>query len=147
MMRQDDATFAGNARVIEPEQQLLAWFETLPIWQQRTLAHLYTMMTSSNTAYFALDGDEALRHFRNVVSMPDFPVRRVARLLQVRSVFSFVFYDVEFVRRYMLDNPGLSNREVDVAPHSWDRCAANWRKLCATQLSDASLHCWLMQLS
>jgi hypothetical protein len=143
----DDATSAGNNQIIEPEQQFLTWFATLPLWQQRTLAHLYTMMSSPNTAYFALDGDEALRHFRNVVSMPDFPVRRVARLLHVRAVFSFVFYDVEFVRRYMLDNPGLNHGAVDVAPHHWDRCAANWRKLCTTQLSDATLHCWLMQLS
>jgi hypothetical protein len=105
------------------------------------------MMTSPNTAYFALDGAEALQHFFNVVARPDFPVRRVARLLQVRAVFSFVFYDVEFVRRYMLDNPVLQTESVGCSVHPWDQCAQSWSDLCASELSDASLHQWLMQLS
>lgn len=145
-MSSNDPCEDANLHVIEPEQRFLSWFNSVPVWQQRTLAHLHTMMTSPNTAYFALDGDEALRHFYNVVTMPDFPVRRVARLLQVRGVFSFVFYDVEFVRRYMLDNPNLQEGAVDIAPHHWDQCAATWRELCATQLNDASMHHWLMRL-
>ncbi len=130
---------------VEPQRRFLLWFESIPHWQQCTLAHLHTMMTSPNTAYFALDGAEALRHFLNVVRAPDFAVRQVASLLQVRGVFSFVFYDVEFVRRYMLDNPGLYAGSISAAPHHWDRCAASWHELCATRLSDAELHRWLMQ--
>ena len=133
-------------RRAEPEKRFFVWFESIPLWQQRTLAHLHTIMTSPNTSYFALDGAEALRHFFNVMSRPDFPVRRVARLLQVRSIFSFVFYDVEFVRRYTLDNPDLRDGAVNAAPHHWDRCAEQWRSLCAQELGNASLHRWLMQL-
>jgi hypothetical protein len=132
---------------VEPERRFLVWFDSIPVWQQRTLAHLYTMMTSPNTAYFALDGAEALQHFFNVVARPDFPVRRVARLLQVRAVFSFVFYDVEFVRRYMLDNLVLQTESVSSSIHPWDQCAQSWYNLRNTELSDASLHQWLMQLS
>lgn len=135
-----------NASDAAPEQKFLTWFESFPAWQQRILAHLHTMMTSGNTAYFVLDGEEALRHFYNEVHKPDFPVRRVARLLQIRSVFSFVFYDVEFVRRYMLDNPCLETSVAVLKKHEWDWCAECWDQLCANELSDASLHHWLMQL-
>lgn len=134
-----------HAQQIDPQRKFLLWFESIPAWQQRTLAHLHTMMTSPNTTYFTLDGAEALRHFYHVVGAPDFAVRQVARLLQVRSVFSFVFYDVAFVRRYMLDNPSVGSEALSAAPHHWDRCAASWHKLCAASLSDAHLHRWLMQ--
>ncbi|MDD2556741.1 MAG: hypothetical protein PHH87_00480 [Desulfuromonas sp.] len=144
-MRHTEENKTPSPHKLEPQRQFLLWFESIPPWQQRTLAHLHTMMTSPNTAYFTLDGDEALRHFLNVVRAPDFAVRQVANLLQVRSVFSFVFYDVEFVRRYTLDNPGLYGAAMTATPHYWDRCAASWHELCATGLSDAELHRWLMQ--
>ncbi len=144
-MRHTEENNRLNPHKVEPQRQFLLWFESIPSWQQRTLAHLHTMMTSPNTAYFALDGDEALRHFLNVVRAPDFAVRQVANLLQVRSVFSFVFYDVEFVRRYTLENPRLQEKALSGAPHQWDRCAVSWHELCATRLSDAELHRWLMQ--
>jgi len=145
-MQHTDNASGVNSSDTEPEQKFLTWFESLPSWQQCILAHLHTMMTSTNTAYFVLDGEEALRHFHNEVHKPDFPVRRVARLLQIRSVFSFVFYDVEFVRRYMLDNPYLGNSVAVLNKHEWDWCSERWRELCANELSDASLHHWLMQL-
>ena len=146
-MQSTDSGAKMNTLKAEPEKGFLAWFNSIPFWQQRTLAHLYTMMTSPNTAYFALDGAEALSHFLNVVSRPDFPVRRVARLLQVRSVFSSLSYQLEFRRPSMPDNAGLQEEAVSTASHHWDQCAQSWHSLCAEELSYAALHRWLMQLS
>ena len=98
---------------MDPEQAFANWFENLPPGQRQTLAYLHLLMTSANSNDFALTHEEALVRFQRMLHAPDFPLRRAARLLMIRSVFSFLFSDVDFMVRHLAGSPHIP---VPMAP-------------------------------
>ena len=130
-----------------PEDIFLLWFNQLPPMQRCTLAHLYVIMTSSDSGDFALTELEALSRFEAIMQEPEFPVRRVARLLAIRGVFNFIFANVSFLVGYVESRPALlSGDSIALAPHQWKRVATRWKCLTAGDLSDGALHGWLASL-
>ena len=128
---------------MDPEQAFANWFENLPPGQRQTLAYLHLLMTSANSNDFALTHEEALARFQRLLHTPDFPLRRAARLLMIRSVFSFLFSDVDFMVRHLAGSPHIEQDLLPISPFQWLRSAALWQKLCGGELSDDSLHDWL----
>ena len=128
---------------MDPEQAFANWFENLPPGQRQTLAYLHLLMTSATGNDFALTPEEALTRFQTLLRTPDFPLRRAARLLMIRSVFSFLLSDVDFMLRQLAGSPRIERDLLPISPFQWLRSAALWRRLCCGELSDASLHDWL----
>jgi len=127
---------------MNPEQAFSNWFEHLPPGQRQTLAYLHLLMTSANSNDFALTPEEALTRFQTLLHTPDFPLRRAARLLMIRGVFSFLFSDVDFMLRHLAGSPHIERDRLPISPFQWLRSAALWQRLCGGDLSDASLHDW-----
>ncbi|NLV24550.1 MAG: hypothetical protein GXY54_07165 [Deltaproteobacteria bacterium] len=126
----------------------MKWFDTLPPGQRQTLAYLYILMTSTNSGDFAMIGEEAVRHFQMFVSTPDFPLRRVARLVSIRGVFSFLFFDADFVQRYVALHPApAGGAPLPISRYQWLRSTAQWRRLAERVLADNVLHGWLRSLN
>jgi len=133
---------------MNPEYILLKWFDTLPPSQRQTLAYLYILMTSGNSGDFAMTGEEAVRHFQMLVATPDFPLRRVARLVSIRGVFSFLFFDADFVQRYVTLHPApTEGAPLPISRYQWLRSTVQWRRLSERVLSDNVLHGWLKNLN
>ena len=131
---------------LNPEQEFLSWLQSLPKWQSCILAHLYFLMTSADSGDFAMSGNEALCRFESIMQEPEFLVRRIARLLMVKGVFNFIFYDLEFVLGDLAPNSTLNTQPMPVlATHQWMRCANQWIQLAEGALADESLHGWLAQ--
>jgi hypothetical protein len=131
----------------DPEKAFMAWLRSLPVVQRQTLAYVYTLMTSSNSADFAMSGEEALQRFEQLVRSPEFAVRRVARLLSIRAVFSFMLLDADFMRNYLTSHPALAKDNlIALSPYQWLRGVVRWRHLLQASLSDQVLRLWLSEL-
>ena len=130
----------------QPEKVFLAWFRSLPVWQRYLLAHVYVLMTSPYTGDFAMTGAECLRWFEAQAEAPDFPIRRVARILSLRAIFSFLFKDADFVRSIVRAHPAfLSKTVAQISPYQWQRSAGGWKRLTEGPLSDGALQEWLKE--
>jgi hypothetical protein len=132
----------------DPEQNFRDWFMTLPLWQRHALAYFFYLMTSAHSGDFALSGAESLQRFEADLGSGDFPIRRVARLLSIRAVFSFIYADEEFARQFVLTRRSdLAGDPTQIAAYQWMRDAHSWQRLCDAGLSDRSLHRWLAALA
>ena len=103
-------------------------------------------MTCTESDDLFQSGDDAWQHFRKKLIEPDFPLRRVARLLTTRSLLTFL------LDRFSADALGgnLVNGSVKFVP-SLDalhflRIGQHFRKMAETDLSDAVLQEWLQDL-
>lgn len=136
--------------MIDPEVDFLSWFHSLPVGQRQGLAYSYTLMTSNNSGDFALSGQEALEQFEESIGAPEFARRRVARLLSIRAIFTFIFSDGNFIRTLtdtFPNHPDFTGEKlVPLSPFQWRRGVVRWRRLIETSLSDSSLHRWLFEL-
>ena len=133
---------------MNPEQAFLKWFEDLPPGQRHTLAYLYILVTSGNSGDFALTGEEALSRFHTLLRTPDFPLSRVARMVSIRGVFSFLFFDDDFVQRYVSSYPLPSGgAPLSLSRYQWLRTTVRWRRLSENALSDGVLHRWFRSLT
>ncbi len=130
-----------------PEQAFAHWFNALPLWQRHALAYLYYLMTSGNSADFALTGAESMQRLLSDLVSADFPIRRVSRLLSIRAIFGFIFQDAEFARQFVLTKAaGFTGDSVQITGYQWLRDEQSWQRLCLAELSDVSLHQWLLSL-
>ncbi|MDY0189341.1 MAG: hypothetical protein RBR22_01290 [Desulfuromonas sp.] len=131
---------------LDPELAFMQWFNSLPLWQRRSLAYLYIVMSTQNSEDFAMSEKEALQRFTALIQSPEFRARKIARLLSVRSLFGFIFYDLDFVIRCLgAQHSSDGNALSAFATHQWVRCAHQWEKLQADELGDAALHSWLAE--
>jgi hypothetical protein len=129
-----------------PNKLLLNWLDKLPQWQRESLIKQYIFMTSTNSSDFAFTDEEAWQYFERLLIKPDFPLRRLAQLLTVRALFSFLleqsdpsgFLPVPLVEKN--DNC----HTLDSA--QFIRTCQQWRELCQTGLSDHALQAWLFTL-
>ena len=126
-----------------PDKLLLNWLSELPPWLRRSLSQRYIFMTCVDSAELTLFGDDAWSHLSILLEKSDFPMRRVARLLSVRTIFTFLLE--------------LSDSEIssiffipDGVDHSFPlvlvRARKQWRDLCKSELSDTALKDWLFFL-
>lgn len=129
-----------------PDQLLLSWLNALPQRHREALAHRYVFMTSNDTADFCLSGGDAWRYFEKRLLEPDFPLRRVARLLIARDLLNFILACSSSDVLQTL----LSDETVNLLPSldnaQFLRAGQHLRELCQAGLSDAALEDWLLAL-
>ena len=131
-----------------PEYHFWTWFDSLPAWQRQTLAKLYIVMTSTNNADFILSGKESLYRFEVDTRMPDFEIRRVARLLTIRSVFSFLLSDISYIQKFFTEHPADEHdAPVPLSVYQWKQIAEKWKRVCNASLSDSALHVWMGKIT
>ncbi|MEA3544749.1 MAG: hypothetical protein U9R69_05945 [Thermodesulfobacteriota bacterium] len=129
-----------------PDKLLLQWLGGIPVWQREALASHYIFMTSSDSGDFAFNGDEAWCHFEARLNRPEFPLRRVARLLTVRSLFTFLL-EFSDPGTFPVPHPnGAGDEFYPFDSAQFLRSCNRWSDLCQTGLSDKALQEWLLSL-
>ncbi len=132
---------------LPPDAAFDAWFDGLSADQRERLSVFYHFMTGSTFDDFFLAGPAALRRFEQLRAAPDFPLRRVARLLQIRSTFSFILLAARESKYLPQLPPSLlplaSSLQAD--PH-WAQAGVSWQRLCDSVLNDEVLADWLATL-
>jgi len=131
---------------VTPDKLLLQWLGEIPPWQREALASHYIFMTSSNSGDFVLNGDEAWCHFAASISREEFPLRRVAHLLTVRTLFTFLL-DFSEPGTFPITHPsGIDDKPYPFNSAQFLRSCHLWHELCGTGLSDGALQEWLSLL-
>lgn len=132
---------------LPPDAAFDAWFDGLSADQRERLSVFYHFMTGSTFDDFFLAGPAALQRFEQFRAAPDFPLRRVGRLLRIRSTFSFILLaapDSECL-------PQLPSSLVPLASSfqadpNWAQVGGSWQRLCDSVLNDEFLAEWLATL-
>jgi len=123
-----------------PDVALQQWLDMGDPSIIMTLVKNYLLMTTERSEDFALDEAEALAYVKQQITRPDFPQRRVARLLIIRSLFSF-----------LLDQDRLMSipQQETVLPikaaHML-QVQRQWKELCENDLADSALIRWLEEM-
>lgn len=129
-----------------PDKLLLQWLDEIPGWQREALASHYIFMTSSDSGDFAFNGAESWCYFETRIKRVEFPLRRVAHLLSVRALFTFLL-EFSDPGTFPVTHPADTGDGI----YPFDsamflRSCYRWRELCQTGLSDEALQEWLMFL-
>jgi hypothetical protein len=130
----------------DPEQLVLSWLDELPKRYRDALVCQWIFMTCTESDDLVLSGDDAWQYFRKKLIEPDFPLRRVARLLTTRSLLTFL------LDCFSADAFGgnLVNGSVKIVPSldalQFLRIGQHFRKMAETDLSDVVLQEWLQDL-
>jgi len=115
----------------------LNWLNTLPAPYRHQLARTYWLMSAETTAEMTRSPEEAERLWRRRLEAPDFPLRKVAALIQMRGVVDFLLSHPELLHQH---DPAPGTRPIEpIAPHHWERIAASWRQVRHQHLSDQAL--------
>jgi len=122
----------------DPEQAILSWLENQDHTISVFLVRSYIFMTSHKSDDFTLNDQESLNHFLHLMTQTDLPQRRVARILSVRTLFSF-----------LLNNSDLQTTDDQI--HSIQlahqlKARQSWQQFCQEQLEDHVLLDWLRQM-
>ena len=130
----------------DPEQLILSWLDEIPKKYRDTLVCQYIFMTCTDSGDLVLSGDEAWQYFRRKLLEPDFPLRRVARLLTTRSLLSFLldYFSVDAHGETLGNGSAKTLPSIDVLQYL--RADQHFRKMVETGLSDAALQEWLLDL-
>lgn len=124
------------------ELHVLHWLEELPPSMRNILVMRFILMTSQDSGDFALTAQESCEYFTRFLSEPDFALRRLARILTVRSIFGFILeQDDEFFSACSTDSTGTNLLFLDAAQIL--RAQKSWRDLCRQRLSNEQLVAWL----
>jgi hypothetical protein len=125
-----------------PEHLVLHWLEELPPPIRNILTLRFILMTSQDSGDFALTASESCEHFARFLCEPDFPLRRMTRILTVRSIFDFILeQDDEFFSACSVDSMGTNLCSLDTA--QFLRAQKSWREICHHKLSNEQLVAWL----
>ena len=129
-----------------PENRVLLWLDELPQWIRTALIKHYIFMTSNESSEFVFTDEEAYRFIRARLTEPEFPLRRVSRLLTLRTMLTFLFDSADSDTLFSFlptpqskDFPPFNAAQLLHTRKSWD-------KLCQDELSDSSLKRWLKLL-
>lgn len=130
----------------DPEQLILSWLEELPKRYRDQLVCQYIFMTCTESNDLALSGDEAWQYFRKKLIEPDFPLRRVARLLTTRSLLTFLldFFSADAHGEQVTNQSARDLPSLDAIQYL--RAGLHFREMAETGLSDAVLQEWLLDL-
>lgn len=126
-----------------PDKLLLQWLGEIPSWQREALASHYIFMTSSDSGDFAFNGAESWHYFEARLKQVEFPLRRVAYLLSVRTLFTFL---LEFSDPGTFPVPNPVDNSDGTCPFDavkFMQSCHRWHELCRTGLSDEALQEWL----
>ena len=130
----------------DPEQLVISWLDELPKRCRDALVYQWIFMTCTESDDLVLSGDDAWQYFRKKLMEPDFPLRRVARLLMTRSLLTFLldFFSADS------DGENLANGSAKTLPSldavQYLRAGQHFRQMVESELSDAALHKWLLDL-
>lgn len=124
--------------ISSPEYAILSWLESCEQNVAFFLVRNYIYMMSHKSDDFVLDDAESLAHFRCLMTQTDLPQRRVARVLCVRTLFSFVF---DYSMQETTDEKTSS---IQLAHYL--KAHQHWQRLVKDSLSDDTIAEWLRQL-
>jgi hypothetical protein len=130
----------------DPEQLILSWLDEIPKKYRDTLVGQYIFMTCTESGDLVLSGDAAWQYFRKKQTEPDFPLRRVARLLTTRSLLSFLldFFSADAHGENLANGSAKTLPSLDAVQYL--RAGQHFRKMAEMGLSDAALQEWLLDL-
>lgn len=123
-----------------PYQTLLHWLDRSDTAIITVLVKTYLLMTTERSEDFALDDAEALAYVKQQITRPDFPQRRVARLLIIRSLFNFILEQDRFMS---------SPQQEAVLPIETAhllQVQRQWKHLCENELADENLVNWMASM-
>ena len=123
-----------------PDKTLLHWLDSSDTAIIAVLVKNYLLLSTERSEDFALDDAEALTYVKQQISRPDFPQRRVARLLIIRSLFSFLLDQdrLMFVPQQETVLPIQTAHLLQVQ--------RQWKELCENDLADSALIQWLEEM-
>lgn len=135
-----------------PVQAFIEWYRSLAREQQQYLAHMYIVLTTENTADLVMARDLSPGRFEFYVLKHDFPMRRVARMMVVRSIIDLIFINRDQLspvggRIQGTDFKSVPNSTVpnivNISEKQWEKALASWKTLRAVELSDIYTSLWL----
>jgi len=129
-----------------PENRFLLWLDGLPRWISIALIKNYLFMSGNDCSEFILTDEQAYNFIRSRLTASEFPLRRVSRLLTLRTMLTFLFDSADSDTLFSFlptpqskDFPPFNAAQLLHTRKSWD-------KLCQDELSDSSLKRWLKLL-
>ena len=123
----------------DPELAILSWLKACDQNVSFFLLRHYFFMTSERSDDFVLDAAASLTRFQHLLTLPEFPQRRLARILHVRTLFSFIF------DHYTITPP--QNHKVSSINHAYQvKAKQSWEAVCREFLPDDVLKNWLLNL-
>ncbi|WP_027184090.1 hypothetical protein [Desulfovibrio inopinatus] len=139
----------------EPIELVLHWFYGLPPGHREQLARTYWAVAGDDVNDMFLPGERAVDKFEADLLQPDFPIRKMARLFQVRAMIDFIFDYANNPEAFSLAEAFSFETHVGRADavvisfndKQWERDIRNWRTLWANQLSSDVLDAWLREMT
>ncbi len=127
-----------------PIEAFVIWFDKIPISPRESLAHIFQVCTTDDTALMAAKKDQSLESFRNWVIGRDFPLRIAARMFYVRSIFDMViFHHEEIVSGEGFFHLSAQKENIiQISNRQWEGVLASWKNLRQAQMSDIYIHSW-----
>lgn len=131
-----------------PAAALVGWFDELPAPQQHYLAYMVWLTTTQNSADLSISTGEAVKRLRAYMQEPDFPIRVIARIVQLRGLLDFFIEHQRYLPVPALEQPFLEEQGAlpaagNVHSLQWERTRQTWRDLCKSRLPDTVLRRWL----
>ena len=121
----------------DAEHALLAWLKGCDQGVASYLLRHYFFMTSHKSEDLLLDEEALLSRFEHVLTLPDFPQRRLARLLCVRTLFCFLLES---------GNSQAVNQKICSIHCGYQiKARERWRRFSQHHLTDEMLAQWLRQ--
>lgn len=124
---------------MNPFQDLLDWFNTIPRLHSDFLARMFFILSSEQTSDLNLTSEQARKKFLLYLSRPDFPPRSIARLENIKCIFSFIMNNKDFFMRE--DNPFIPRHAEKTGkisflePRQWEKTRTSWNQLLQSSLS------------
>lgn len=135
--------------MIKPINAFLSWFYALPVSQQQYLARMFFLCTTDNSADFALTPEEALLRLKYYITADDFLLRRLTRLIILRTIFDMILSNRErfdTMDRQLEAIGQVGDKGAKVARLSekqWERTLASWRRFRNSVLTDQAIYSYL----
>ena len=125
-------------RTDNPIDSFLAWFNTIPVLHQQYMARLFFLCTTDNSADFAMSPDEALKRLQYYAAGPDFLLRRLSRLMILRTVFDLILNNRERLENLDHQLAGIvqDQKVVGLSEKQWEKTADSWRRFRSRVLTD-----------
>jgi len=130
--------------VIDPMTAFLNCFTALSPDHRRRLAHIFFVCTPRGTGEMLADPRSSHDRFLNYFTRPDFPLRVVARVFTVRTLFDLLLIH----RKELVTNPGkwipgyTPENMISLDTHLWNKVYTSWGALRSREMSDRILHTW-----
>ena len=134
-----------NSRLDNPTAAFLSWFGTIPMLHRQSLARLFFLFTTTNSADFSLSPAGALERFNHYITAPDFTLRRIARLVMICSVFDLIMDNRERIENAGNELTGVSGTRnvLALSDRQWEKTVASWHELRGRVLNDQMIGLWL----